>query len=331
MVSTMMPTISNQKGLTLIELMIGSTLGLTLSLTIMTAVINSNEMNREGMKAIELTENGRFLNEVLQNDIANAGYYGALADIPTGGTAPDPCDLTILNDTVAFPLQIYNDTTDTDLADKTTCDLKIVPNTDVLVVRRANSLEEDPASLPDEYNIQSTYNDFLIQKSTNISLYPYSNKAETEEIRRYLVHIYYVSPCRESDCSSSSATDTPTLKRLELHDGEFTSVVISEGVEQLQFEFGIDRSGNGIPNESTTGADDAYVPAPTDEEIQNTVAVKFYALVRSNDKSNDLTDTNNYDLGRFGFVSGTALGENFKRRVFMNLTRVTNIAIKRES
>ncbi|MFC3150403.1 PilW family protein [Litoribrevibacter euphylliae] len=327
----MISRISHQKGLTLIELMIGATLGLTLSLTIMTAVINSNEMNREGMKAIELTENGRFLNEILKNDIANAGYYGALSDIPTGGTSPDPCDLDILNDTVAFPLQVYNDTTDTDLASKTTCNLKVVPNTDVLVIRRANSVEEDPASLPTEYNIQTTYNDYLIQKSTDASLYPYTNKAETEEIRRFLVHIYYVSPCRESDCSSSSATDTPTLKRLELRDGEFTSVAISEGIEQLQFEFGIDRSENGIPNESFSGADDAYVTEPTDEEIQNTVTVKFYALVRSNDKSNDLTDSNLYDLGRFGFVSGTTLGENFKRRVFMNLTRVHNIAIKRES
>ncbi|WP_284380606.1 PilW family protein [Litoribrevibacter albus] len=329
----MMPTFSHQKGLTLIELMIGSVLGLTLSLTIMSAVITSNKMNREGMKAIELTENGRFLNEVLKNDIANAGYYGALADIPKGDTAPDPCDLSNLNDTLAFPVQIYNDTTSLDFAGKTTCDIQIEPNTDVIIIRRASSVEEDPASpLPNEYHIQSTYDDYNILKSTVATQFPFTNKAETEEIRQYLVHIYYVSPCRETDCSNtSSSTDSPTLKRLELHDGQFVSVVISEGVEQLQYEFGIDRSGNGIPNESTPGADDAYVTSPTDEEIQNTVAIKFYALVRSNDKSNELTDSELYDLGRFGFVSGSSLGEKYKRRVFMNLTRVNNIAMKRES
>lgn len=325
-----MINISKQKGLTLIELMIGSLLGLILSLTIMTAVINNNVMNREGMKAAELTENGRFLNNILKDDLANAGYYGALADLPVRGTPPDPCDLTDINAGVYFPIQIYNDTTTSDLASKTTCNLRVVPNTDVIVIRRASSVELDPADLPNEYNIQSTYNDFMIQKSADINLYPFTNKAETEEIRRFLVHIYFVSPCRETDCGSSTATDSPTLKRLELFEGEFTPVVIAEGVEQLQFEFGIDRSGNGIPNETIANADDAYVVNPSDEEIQNIVSAKFYALVRANDVSKDHKDTDKYNMGLFGFVDGSVLGENHKRRVFMNLTRVTNIAIKRE-
>lgn len=326
-----MINISNQKGITLVELMIGSALGLVLSLTIISAVINSNVMNREGMKAAELTENGRFLNSILKDDLANAGYYGSLANLPVRGTAPDPCDLSSLNDGVYFPLQVYNDTTTVDLASKTSCNLRIVPNTDVIVIRRASSIELDPTNLPDEYNIQSDYEDFIIQKSTDPDLYTYDNKQGKEEIRRFLVHIYYVSPCRETDCGSTTATDSPTLKRLELYEGEFTPVVIAEGVEQLQFEFGIDRSGNGIPNESASGVDDAYVVAPTNEELQNIVSAKFYALVRSNDESKDHKDTDKYNMGLFGFVDGSLIGENHKRRVFMNLTRVTNIAIKRES
>jgi len=326
-----MINISKQKGLTLVELMIGSSLGLVLSLTIMTAVMNNNVMNREGMKAAELTENGRFLNNILKDDLANAGYYGALASLPVRGTPTDPCDLDVLSEGVYFPIQVYNDTTTSDMASKTSCNLRIVPNTDVIVIRRASSVELDPNNLPDEYNIQSTYNDFMIQKSADISLYPFTNKTETEEVRRFFVHIYFVSPCRETDCGSSTATDSPTLKRLELYEGEFTPVVIAEGVEQLQFEFGIDRSGNGIPNESVANADDAYVVDPTDEELQNIVAAKFYALVRSNDVSRDHQDTDKYNMGLFGFVDGAVVGEHHKRRVFMNLTRVTNIAIKRES
>ena len=69
-----MNNISKQKGLTLVELMIGSSLGLVLSLSIITAVTNSTVMNREGMRAAELTENGRFLNSILKDDTANAGY-----------------------------------------------------------------------------------------------------------------------------------------------------------------------------------------------------------------------------------------------------------------
>jgi len=327
-----MNNISKQKGLTLVELMIGSSLGLVLSLSIITAVTNSTVMNREGMRAAELTENGRFLNSILKDDIANAGYYGALVEFSNGSVLPpDPCDLSTINDGVKFPIQVFNDTTTSDFATKTSCNIKIVPNTDVIVIRRASSVELNPASLPDEYNIQATYNDFMIQKSTDANLYPFTNKAETEEIRRFLVHIYYVSPCRESDCGSTSATDSPTLKRLELYEGEFIPVVISEGIEQLQFEFGIDRSGNGIPNDSLINANDAYVSSPTDDELENIVSVKFYALVRSSEASLNYTDNNLYNMGLFGFISGSNTNEKYKRRVFMNLSRVNNIAMKRES
>ena len=268
---------------------------------------------------------------MLKNDIANAGFYGALSDFPKNLTSPDPCDLSTLNESVSFPVQVFNDTTTSALASATSCNLKIVPNTDVLVIRRASSVVLDAAALPDEYNFQATYDDYQIQKSTDISLYPFTNKQGSEEVRRFLVHIYYVSPCRETDCGSTAATDSPTVKRLELQEGEFTPVVIAEGVEQLQFEFGVDRSGNGVPNESVANADDAFTTAPISEEIQNVVAIKFYSLVRSNDKSRVYLDSNKYDLGKFGFVDGSVQGEHYKRRLFMNMARVTNIAIKRES
>ncbi|GAA3912961.1 PilW family protein [Litoribacillus peritrichatus] len=322
---------SLQKGITLIEVLIGSLLGFILSAAIMAAVINSNIVNRESMKSVEITENGRFLNSILRHDIANAGFYDALGDLPFGGASVDPCNRAIFSDSLEFPIQAFNDTDTPAMSAVTSCDLEVVDNTDVLVVRRASSLIEDSAALPDEYNFQADYQNFIIQRSTDPALFPFTNKQGAEDIRRYLVHIYYVSPCPEDDCSDGSATDSPTLKRLQLENGEFTQVVVAEGVEQFQVEYGIDRSGNGIPNESGVGLDDAYIDDPNDDEMQNIVSIRYYMIVRSTEESEEHKDSNSYDLGEFGIVTGESLGELYKRRLFMNLTRVVNIASKRES
>ena len=320
-----------QQGITLIELLIGSLLGIILSLAIMSTVINSNIMNRESIKAIEITENGRFVNDILQHDIANAGFYDSLGDMPVGGIGVDPCNLGLLNDSVNFPVQAFNNTNSAEMAAVSSCDLQLENNTDVLVIRRASSVIEDPLLLPDTYNFQANYKDFIVQRSTDSALYPYSNKQGLEDIRQYFVHVYYISPCPEIDCGLASSTQLPTLKRLQLNNGQFEQIVVAEGVEQFQLEYGIDRNGNGIPNESILGAGDAYIEDPDDVEMQNIVAIKYYLIVRSSEDTDDYADANSYDLGEFGDITGASLGDTFKRRLFMNLTRVVNIASKRES
>ncbi len=325
-----MKQLTVQSGITLIEVLIGSLLGFILSLAIMSSVINSNIVNRESMKSLEISENGRFLNDILKHDISNSGFYDSLGDLPSGGASVDPCNVGLFNNSVEYPVQGFNDTNTGEMAALSSCALQLESDTDVLVLRRASSVIEVPASLPDEYHFQADYENYIVQRTVDPSLFPYANKQGAEDIRQYLVHIYYVSPCPEIDCSSSSATDVPTLKRLELDSGQFQQIVIAEGVEQFQVEYGIDRSGNGVPNESLLGANDSYIDDPNDTEMQNIVSIRYFTIIRSNVESDGYTDAGSYDLGEFGIVTGNSLGEIYKRRLFMNLARVVNIASKRE-
>lgn len=329
---------SAQKGLTIVELLIASFIGTIISLAIMSAVINSTSVSHETMKTIELTEHGRFTNHILKHDVMNAGYYGSLTDIPTGGVAPDPCDLTLLpkavaaaaNTPVRFPVQTFNDVVGNISAN---CNvLSIKEDTDVLVLRRASSIATVANTTATPYQMQSTYNEYSIQQTGDLALFGLTDsRNEVAPVRQFKVHIYYVSPCPEDTCGEGSTT-LPVLKRYQLgNNGRFENVVVAEGVEQFQLEYGIDRSGNGVPNESAVGANDAYEDNPTAAEMQNIVSIRYRMIVRSTEDSDDYEDTNTYDLGLFGAVTGTALGKEFKRKMYSGLFRVVNIASKRES
>jgi type IV pilus assembly protein PilW len=331
-------TLQLQRGLTIVELLIASFIGTIISLAIMSAVINSTTVSHETMKTIELTEHGRFTNHILKHDVMNAGYYGSLTDIPTGGAAPDPCDRTLIpkgvgavpnNHPVRFPVQTFNDYAGGNISAEC-ASLDIVTDTDVLVLRRASSIGATVAPINDAYNMQSTYNDFSIQKTGTFASFGLTDsRNEVAPIRQFKVHIYYVSSCPEVSCPEGES-GPPVLKRYQLGDDIFEHVVIAEGVEQFQLEYGIDRSGNGVPNESAAGANDAYEDDPTDAEMQNIVSIRYRMIVRSPDDSDDYEDTNTYDLGLYGNVTGTTLGKDYKRKMYTGLFRVVNIASKRE-
>jgi type IV pilus assembly protein PilW len=152
-------------------------------------------------------------------------------------------------------------------------------------------------------------------------------------IRKYHVHIYFVSPCSVPAGGGSVCTGAaddggrprPTLKRLELKKvggalaWEIAPLV--EGIENLQIDYGIDTDGDGAPN-------GAYVTAPaTVPEWQNVVAVRLNVLAR-NLEPKDGADTKQYDMGVAGLITP---GDNYRRHVYNAVVRIVNPSARRES
>jgi hypothetical protein len=103
-------------------------------------------------------------------------------------------------------------------------------------------------------------------------------------LRRYVVNTYFLS----SDNGSGIAV--PTLKRLEFNGATFTETPLVEGIERIQFEYGVDTDGNGAP--------DVYKASPaTPAEWNNVVTVKVYALRGPSSPLPATTDTKTYTLG----------------------------------
>src|SRR6185312_10243580 len=148
------PTVSGsgaQRGFSLVELMIAMTISLVIMGALVAIFVNSSNTSREMAKANAMIDNGRFVIQLLENDIQHAGYWGgyvpqwddltasvAPGDVPTA--VPNPCqpyaawDTNYVNSLIGIPLQ----TADT-LPAGAGCVGALIQHagTDVLVVRHA--------------------------------------------------------------------------------------------------------------------------------------------------------------------------------------------------
>ncbi len=184
------------------------------------------------------------------------------------------------------------------------------------------------------------------------------DKIKLASLRKYVVDIYFISKCSVPASSGTCATNAdggtpiPTLKRVELGSSTsatacapaaapcaaFTTFTLAEGIENLQFDYGIDTDGDGSANGADVNGEACPpifpatsacpLPAPTypfaAADWSNVVSVKTHILARSLEKSGSFLDDKTYALGSAGSVS-VATGEAaFKRHVFVQSTRIIN-------
>jgi type IV pilus assembly protein PilW len=137
-------------------------------------------------------------------------------------------------------------------------------------------------------------------------------------------------------------------------NGAMTVTPLVEGIQNLQFDYGIDMNNDGSPdcyisNPSSPAAAQitvALCPPPVAYEWDpalraaavpplaphwaNVVAARIYVLARNNEQTADWTDTRTYDLGKAGTYTPAA-GDKYKRHVYSTVARVVNVAGRRET
>lgn len=353
-----LPQPGRQAGLSLVELMIAITISLLLMVAATGAFISTSQTNREVQAAGQQIENGRYGMGALQEDLHHAGFYGQYYQITPATGTPDPCALVaaVIQNSLPFPVQGYNDSGGAPVSCMAGADF--VPGTDVLVVRRAQAMPlggpatartDDDAPVPGDIYIQSVPATAEIQMGSGAYTFDVTRADGTAselkrkdaikaaEIRKFNVHIYFISPCSGTSCDGGG-DGVPTLKRLELTSigggTGFRVVPIAEGVENLQVEYGIDEVpvypvANPFTGQSVgDGVPDRYVDAPTAADWSNVVAVKVFLLARNTERTQGYTDAKTYDLGLAGVVTP---GGPFKRHVFTSTTQIRNVSQRRES
>jgi type IV pilus assembly protein PilW len=139
------------------------------------------------------------------------------------------------------------------------------------------------------------------------------------------MHIYFVAN------DNDPGDGVPTLKRAELGaGGAFAIVPLVEGIENLQFEYGLDTNTNSNPDAMTAdpgtyngcALDPCYIA-----NWLNAVTVRVHVLSRSLEASPGYTDTKTYPLGP---VTVTTPGDGFKRHAYSGTVRMNNPAGRRE-
>lgn len=340
---------TRQTGLSLIELMIALVIGLVLLLGISTLIVQQNITRSEMDKSSRQIENGRYAMQMLHDDIQLAGFYGSYSpgNLVEAVIPNDPCDTVPANLgwSSATPLQVpvalfgyAGGTGDPTLG---SCLQDYLDDTAILVIRRTSTVSIPvAAATPNATYLQvsncstdaapfvlGTDNFILRQRgcaaTTNPAICTSTNPATglanewtgLSCLRLYIVRIYYISRC--TVCGSDTI---PTLKVREIIGGNATTIALVEGIQNMQFDYGIDTSGDGAP--------DTYDNTPDTADWPDVTAVRVNLLARNNDPTTGYKDTKQYNLGGAGIVG--PFNDTYKRQAYSQLVRAVNPSGRRE-
>lgn len=348
----MMPTLHarfrtaalRHRGFTLVEMMVGLTLGMIVLAVATTVFVNVSNNRHDTTRVARQIENGRYAMSLLSDDLVNAGYFGEFDPRLVGAPVvkPNPCSVNVadMKANVLVHVQGYGPA-----AAKPGCLTDVKTNTAAIVVRRAATCVAGAANCDaenaGEIYVQSTLcnlelaapavaNHYVVAASPGPFPLTRRDCATGAALRKYEMHIYFIAN------NNVAGDGVPTLKRAELAGGAFTIVPLVEGIENLQVEYGLDTDGNSTPNAYTAdpgtfngcGADPCYVGNWT-----NAVTARIHLLSRTTEMTAGQKDTKTFSLGTDEAGNPITVGpfnDKYKRHVYSQVVRMNNPAGRRE-
>jgi type IV pilus assembly protein PilW len=318
-----------QRGMTLVELMVGLTLGLVISAALLllfaNASANSQNMARSGVQI----ENGRYVSELLREDLRLAGFYG---ETPVRGaiySTPDPCS-TVPTGWVGVPYTLPAAVQGYGPGDALGCLVDRKPGTYAIAVRRLGIDRVNPAAIASPNSQHYVQYTFCVDDASSSRLVFHTDPAQftlrnracnaPNVVRPYVVRLYYVASCHR--CPGDS---TPTLKRVELIGNELVTTSLAEGIDDLRFEYGFDDDSNGsadtyLTSLGASGGSTAWA---------NVMAIKVHFITRSLDKATgSLATAQQFELGGTGTVN--VARDGYTRRAYSSVVRLVNPSGARE-
>jgi type IV pilus assembly protein PilW len=323
-----------QSGLSLIELMIGLTIGLLLLSALSALLVNNSQARVELDKTMQQVENGRYAMQLLGDEIRLAGYYGegdTVGSVPAA--LPDPCATDIPSLKLALPVAVQgysHSTTGSPISCLPSADL-LGDNSDILVLRRAATNTVAAASLdPTAPYLQTINHQYVLDTGANVASFTLKMSTSVTApapapIHPYVVQIYFISPCDQpatgTDCTGAAddkGNPVPTLKRLELTGaGWQPATPLVEGVERMYVQYGVDSDGDGAPDNYVS---DTSTMSVTD--WANVVEVRIDLLARNTRTTAGYKDTRTYKLGA---TAVPAPGDAYKRHAYSQMVRLMNV------
>ena len=327
------------RGVTLIELMVGLTIGLLVAVALLLMFANASSTGQNLARAGMQIETGRYVSELLQEDIRLAGFFGERPDTAAAVvyTDPNPC-LTVpagfANSPFGLPaaLQGFSPT------DSVACLANRKAGTSALALRRlavGTTPVSSVVSGDQQYFLQYSFCSTdpaatLLIFNTSAAAFTLKNLAcsAINPVRAYVSRVYYVADCNV--CSGAAADTLPTLKRLELVGNQLVLTALAEGVEQLRFEYGFDTTGDGA-TDSYLNDNAAPGTAGPAASWHNVMTVKVHFITRSLDKVSggpSTAATGAFVLGNVTSVNDP--GDGYARRVYSSTVRLNNPSGGRE-
>ena len=334
---------SSAGGFSLVELLVAIVLGLFLVVGLLSLIASNSASRAELDKSSRQIENGRFALSLLTEDIEHAGFTGAVltrASSSVTESAPTLCPNTMTGASLGYvaaanyvatlPFSVYSPTT------VPSCISDQKPGTAIMVVSRASTNSTAVASAISgvAYLQPSTCASETIPFAVNPAAsgadrFPLrqSDCATAAVLRPLIQRIYFVSTCNVCSGTSAENPPLPTLKVAEYDaTGALQITPIVEGIDDLQFYYGIDDNGNGSPDRYVAVTE--FTSATPPPKWSDVVAVRIHVLARSDLTSPGWVDTRTYDMGASSPVG--PFNDSYKRHVYSGVSRLYNLSGQRE-
>ena len=305
----------NQAGLSLIELMIAMLVGLILIAGVLSIFISSRASYGINGAVGQIQENGRFALDFIRTATRKAGYMGCATSTATANYLNPSADnmpydfATAINGyyfVAVPPAPMENPAPDPSAGDWTPnldADLtgKVLPNTDVLVVRFTQnnpmyitnitssaatdmSVTGVNSLAPGDLMLISNCTSAIVMQTTAPTAGSVINHAAagspgnaTTGVAQSYIGAQVVSPNTDAFYIGQGADGSPALFAASFVGGAFTSQELVPGVESMRVLYGVDTNGDQVPDQYITA--DAVDFAGLWNSV---VSVRVALLLRSN-------------------------------------------------
>lgn len=328
---------SNQKGFSLIEIMIAMTIALVLMAGIMGIMSSSKRTYSIQQDLARLQENARFAMEFISTDLRMAGYLGCSgqAGLPTpwfnvcngacninaggvamncsGSNSSDCFRVSYLDANAgAFALEHLSGTTPIlqtkGMGPFAATTQGAISVGDIVVASDCGGAEARTVTAVAGNGI--TINRALSRNYDN------AGQSFGAEMRPLIAHFYDIRAADWSDPANGTTTDPEDGFSLFRNGTEFI-----QGVEKMEIRYGVDTDGDGAPNQ--------YLPASsasvaTNSAISgNVVSARVTLLMQTIEQRYDRDlDTKTYDLGEPTAYDPT--DDRRRRRIFSTVVKLRN-------
>ena len=324
-----------QRGLTLVELMLGMTLGFLVSAVVLSLYINTSRSLAQNERYAWMQENARFALKALSEDLSMADFWGriiatdVIAANVTSSIGDCGEDIDVFDGNTAILVNNYHvSPAMTQFAPCPTLTISKRSNTDMLSLKRVEG-SSTASSFVDAADIDgdsdttevlslgaSDLIDGVVYLRSTGSAGTFIDDASSgnapsvgQSDWRYMPRIYFVRSFYET-----AGDGIPALCRMELSDVDLTATAcIAEGIEDFHIQFGIDTDQDAIAN--------IYSSTPTETEMESAVSARVYLLARSIEADPHYTNDTQFVLG-----DSIILAENdgFYRRVYSTTISLRN-------
>lgn len=307
-------------GFSLIELMIGMTIGIFMLLALQGVLISSSSNRKTNDRTSELQTNGRYALDYLKRELQHAGYQGntwAEPTPPTGlGTITNECEAAGSAANLRQGVWGANETNpfSTVVSGSACIPASAYSTGDILVVRRASFTPVTTLAANTLY-VRSAYERLESFNGTTAPTFTETPFADY----RLENSVFYISPYT---ISAGESPLVPALWRSYLTTGPaMQSELVASGIEDMQLEYGRFTTDGNIQYYSANSVDAVATSATTTTTGWDDVkAVRIWLLVRNSTPERGYSNTSTYVLGD----KSVTVADSFRRQVFSTVVTLRN-------